>query len=312
MSGGGFIGLCFLGVLDGLEKSEHYQTIRNISGTSIGALFALMFALRIPAKKIYDAIKNEVSTNIEDKFGFSVSTMLDVIETKGLIRLDGILSLAQQFVELQGFSEDFTFRQLSQKTGINLYVTATDIITGMLHYFSVDHTPDTPVMPCVKASMSIPLVFPPVKIPGPEFEDSLYVDGCVQENLPVGPFLEDAQAHHSILGVYITPTQPYSEKLNQKYQSNKATNPEDIDFLDYIAMVMTSLSKGDYMYIQKIRKSLSALILINKSPIEHLPLDTEKCVFNVPPEVLEKCFLYGQKLWFQEHGNNNGLKNDAA
>lgn len=60
--------------------------------------------------------------------------------------------------------ENFTFMDIAKKFGVNFYISATDIQRGKNKIFSIDDTPNVKVFMACYASMSVPIVYIPVKI----------------------------------------------------------------------------------------------------------------------------------------------------
>lgn len=79
---------------------------------------------------------------------------------------------------------DVTFLKLYEKTQKELYVVASDLDTCGPIYFSVYTTPDLPVHIALRASMSMPGVFPPVEWQGKLLTDGGLADAAAQGATP--------------------------------------------------------------------------------------------------------------------------------
>ena len=83
-------------------------------------------------------------------------------------------------VKYPDINEGLTFKEVSKRFGINLYISTTNINRCENRIFSIDDTPDISVFTACEASMSIPLIFNPVFI-----EDEYYYDGAFTNNFPI-------------------------------------------------------------------------------------------------------------------------------
>jgi NTE family protein len=158
MSGGGVRGVAHLGILKALNEKGIFPD--RLSGTSAGAIAGAMYAGGYTPSEILDII---IQTNY---FRF----IKPAISWKGLLKLDQIAGLYDQYLPVDNFSS----------LQIPLTVAATDIQKGETRYFEKGEL----IRPLM-ASSCIPGMFDPIEIQG-EF----YVDGGVLNNLPVEPLLD--------------------------------------------------------------------------------------------------------------------------
>ncbi len=155
LGGGAVLGAAHIGVLKALD--ERAIKINCISGTSIGALIATLYAFGQSPREIEDIVAD--------------LDWLDV--TSFTLSRYGILSndeLGQHVTDVLG---DVEFNQAQ----IPLSLIATDLASG--EKVILDHGQ---VAPAVMASSCIPGVFVPVEI-----DNRLLVDGGLVENVPVSP-----------------------------------------------------------------------------------------------------------------------------
>jgi len=154
LSGGGLRAAAHIGALKFLE--EEGVEITAVSGSSAGAIVALMIAHGYRSEKIY--------------------TFLKEIEKKELFRLStnpGIFSLREMEQKLRAFIEIKSYREMQ----IPLYTCVTDINSGeSLYLDSGDAIANT------IASSSLTPIFEAREISG-----RFYVDGGFSDNLPVRP-----------------------------------------------------------------------------------------------------------------------------
>ena len=155
LSGGGARGIAHIGVIEELEKQGF--DIKSISGTSMGALVGGVYAVG----KMQE-YKNWICTL--DKF--DVFKLVDfTFSTQGLVKGDRVINKMKEFIP------DINIEDLK----IYYAATATDISRKEEVVFTKGS-----LYEAVRASISIPTVFTPVKT-----ENSLLVDGGVINNVPI-------------------------------------------------------------------------------------------------------------------------------
>lgn len=168
-SGAGFLGMTYAGVLRFLRTEGLDASIKHVAGTSVGAIFATIFALQVPIADVERLMLEKWShgvtiptTNI---WGFMNSLGLD--DSRVFIKY------------LESYLGNMTFMDLVKKTGVDLVMCATHLTTMSPVYFCVDKTPNVLVIDALRASIAIPLLFRPVEIGADK-----YVDGGISNNVP--------------------------------------------------------------------------------------------------------------------------------
>ncbi|MBI2548891.1 patatin-like phospholipase family protein [Candidatus Woesearchaeota archaeon] len=152
--GGGCVkGVAHIGVLKVLER-EHIP-IHAIAGTSIGAFIGALYASGLTAEEIEQII---LSTHIQELIDFT-------IPKKGFITGNKIEKYLTTVTKGKNFAD----------LQIPLAIIATELQTGKKVVFTKGN-----VAHAIRASMSIPGVFTPVK-----HNDMLLVDGAFVDPVPV-------------------------------------------------------------------------------------------------------------------------------
>ena len=210
LSGGGMRGVMFIGGLRFLYLEKLHKNITHISANSIGSFIGLMIAFKLTIEEmeqiLYDMkddsnlcfipIKNYIRFFTEYGF-FSIELFMS-----HLTKL-----ISKKYPEI---GDDITFKELSKKFGINLYISTTNINRCENYIFSIDDTPDISVYRACEASMSVPLLFKPIKIEG-----EYYYDGALSNNFPIKIFSNVPK--ENILGMILyTIDKPKEEiKINE-------------------------------------------------------------------------------------------------
>ena len=151
LSGGGARGFAHVGVLKALEEHQIQPTI--ISGTSMGALIGALIANGYSSKDIEKMALNKSNLKV-----FNVKGLKFGLSTHNYVKDTLVKLLPKTFEELK----------------LPFYVSTTNLTTTKHEVFSSGN-----LIEAILASISIPLIFKPIKI-----NDHYYVDGGLVKNLP--------------------------------------------------------------------------------------------------------------------------------
>lgn len=249
-SGGSIRGFTYIGILRYLYIEQLHENIHNIAGTSIGAVFSLIFALKIPIEYIEESYKS--ITYDKDKMLIEKSSLLDIFYKLGIDDSNIYTDCIKDYIKKRYDLDDITFIELSKKTGVNLYVCAINLYKNEEVIFSVDNTPNISVFDAVRASITIPFYMKPIKIDG-----EYYVDGGIKNNFPINVF--NNVPENNILGVMI--------KIEHEYKNTIIPKDTDITFIEYFSQLynLISLEILNNAIDKHINKEQKNIILINQS-----------------------------------------------
>jgi len=287
-SGNALRSLCLCGVLRYLYCYNLHTQIRDVAGTSMGALFCFAFALKIPIEELesilYNLSKNPKLTK------FNSSSFINIINSYGLGSSHDYLDVFREYLQNKYNQNDITFLELSKKTGINLYVSTTCINNYKNKIFNVNETPDISVIDAIAASMCIPILSKPVKI-----GDDYYIDGCLTNNFPYEYFIENNVNKENILGVGIM-------DVNNENKNNNPTS-----FITYMSSILhlVHLNTNKLCYTDKIQSHPSFLIIKN-SPIRsifNLNINDDCIDFSLTDDDINNSILQGFKA-MNDYMNN--------
>jgi len=287
-SGNALRSLCLCGVLRYLYCYNLDTQIRDVAGTSMGALFCFAFALKIPIEELesilYNLSKNPKLTK------FNSSSFINIINSYGLGSSHDYLDVFREYLQKKYNQNDITFLELSKKTGINLYVSTTCINNYKNKIFNVNETPDISVIDAIAASMCIPILSKPVKI-----GDDYYIDGCLTNNFPYEYFIENNVNKENILGVGIM-------DVNNENKNNNPTS-----FITYMSSILhlVHLNTNKLCYTDKIQSHPSFLIIKN-SPIRsifNLNINDDCIDFSLTDDDINNSILQGFKA-MNDYMNN--------
>lgn len=247
LEGGGVKGIGLVGAVEELQAAGYRP--RQVAGTSAGAIVGALIAAGMPVSALqatmralnYHKFRDE---GFIDRFsipGKALSIALEqgVYEGKYLHNwLSGELEKlgVYTFADLR-ITEPWS-EHLPPERRYKLVVVASDLSNGRLARFPWDYSryglnPDEqPVADAVRASMSIPFFYEPVKLHG-----STLVDGGMLSNFPIDLF--DASPQWPTFGI----------KLSGKPDANLVANPIHNTYDFARAMLATMINAHDQMHI---------------------------------------------------------------
>jgi len=311
--GGGSRGIANGGVYAALENARLLQRVTCTGGASIGALFALFTALRVPAQ---DVIHRILAINLQDFLGpkrpGKIDASLRYMTQWGVFSADPLFRfvrrlVAEEMARITGRPSDGleTLAQVSALHGCHLLTTVTNVTTQQcVELNDVDH-PDVPAYWAVALSMVIPLVFAPVR-----WHNQYWVDGGIANGLPYdgvqrlsGPQSvilvfafdveqeepqqqdDDAQEDNRALPSSSRSTTPSGTSHPTRNSSNNnntlhAAPPHLDSIVDYIANLFQTLNKsrGLATFMREFKCHLPNVLLLPTPGVSSLTLFVDPIV----------------------------------
>ncbi len=179
LCGGGMRCIAHIGVFKALEQEGMLHHIKQIVGVSAGALFGLCYVLGyslVDLERLACSLDFTVLQNIQPESLFQFPF------TFGLDTGDGLEKFVVSLLTRKGLSANTTFAELASKRSISFSCYATDIKTAKTVFFTAEKTPTTTIVFALRATMSLPILFTPLKDP---VTHHLLMDGGVLHNLPL-------------------------------------------------------------------------------------------------------------------------------
>lgn len=189
LSGGGARGIAHIGVIEVLEENG-YQ-ITSVAGTSMGAFVGAVYSTG-KLTEFKNWLINIDKLEIVKLIDFSFSTL-------GFIKGDRL------FTELKKFIPDTNIEDLP----ISFKAVATDIMNRREIVFE-----QGPIFDAVRASISIPSVFAPVKT-----DATMLVDGGMVNNLPIDRV--ERNEGDILVAVDVVANVPYYENVALEEEKHK-------------------------------------------------------------------------------------------
>ena len=229
-SGGGVKGISYLGIIKYIEEQKLLKNIENIAASSVGGIFALLITLGYSYEEQARLL-----------FGINLNQLLNIYELniKTFINNFGINSgenlnkLIKLLIKKKIGCEDITFKELYEKSKINLIITGTCLNKQCIEYFNYINNPDMFVSLALRITYSVPFIFDKVI-----YNNNVYVDGGLLKNFPMDYFKDDIKhtlgfslrgktelieldnLDNYIISLLYVPSQSLHNKILEKYIKN--------------------------------------------------------------------------------------------
>ena len=161
--------------------AKHERLLLGVSGTSIGAMQALMIAVGYSVEELWRQTSDA---------RFSDFVRLDPTQLTSAHALDSGITLRTTISNMLHKKlgvRDMTLFQLRQHTGVDLVVVAADATTATVRYLRADTEPTMSVVQAVYASMALAPLLPPLEYRGHLLQDGGGMDAiptCVWDDKP--------------------------------------------------------------------------------------------------------------------------------
>lgn len=234
MSGGGICGFAFYGHLREKEKLGIWNIshIQSIYGTSVGALFSILIALKPHFE--WDILDNYLIHRPWDElFEFNVNRIISSIKNRGLLSQTCIYDIYRPLFSAIDLSLDITMFEFYQFTGIDIHIIVSKIenftnvsdCSFVLENISYKTHPEWKLLDAVYCSACLPILFQPFII-----ENSYYIDGGLLCNYPLSLCIQDQNIENTdtILGLCAS-------------NDSKSSNVETL--FDYLLLLLNNMWK---------------------------------------------------------------------
>ena len=213
ISGGGPIGLQFLGALEYLNKSGFWnvENIESIYATSIGTLIGTFIALKYDWETLNKYI---IERPWHDAFKINGKQIFDAFYKKGLYDLKTIEIVFKPLLEAKDLSLNITLKEFYEYTKIEFHLYTFEQNKFETVDLSYKTHPDLGLLQAILMSSAIPGLFTPTCI-----ENDCHIDGGVLATFPLIYCLNDnggLEKQDEMLGIkfYIYGDRPIVYKTN--------------------------------------------------------------------------------------------------
>ena len=233
LSGGGLLGISYIGLLRYLEESYIINNIKSISGSSAGSFFGCLIALGYTSKELETIVK---TIKLKEYVNINAESIINFMRTKGLESGTYLINLIKKCIKDKTGDENITFSQLKEKYKIELQIGVTNLSKYKFELLNSTNSPDVPIYKAIRASTALPFIFEPCVI-----GDDVYCDGGLLDNFPIDSIIldekdedkdNDKEDNVNVLGIYL---------INQVNPISK-DNYQSIPLLDYFSVISHSLA----------------------------------------------------------------------
>jgi predicted acylesterase/phospholipase RssA len=234
LSGGGPIGISFLGALEYLsnEKYINNDEIESIYATSIGTVMSTILCLNYDWPTINKYIIERPWQHI---FKLNAKKIMDIYSNKGLYDITVIEKIFKPLLEAKDLSMSITLKEFCAYCKKDLHFFAFDLNTYQTVELSNKDYPDLSLLKAMYISCSLPgIVIPTI------MDNKCLIDGGSLANFPLNYCLRDHPNKDEILGLNFV----YKNDDGTECSGNNIINDES-DMIDFIL----ALSSNSINYI---------------------------------------------------------------
>jgi predicted acylesterase/phospholipase RssA len=195
ISGGGPLGLKYLGALEKLSESGFWDinNIESIYGTSIGSIIGAFICLKYDWETLNTYI---IERPWQDVINVNIKQILDSYYNKGLFDKSLLEIIFKPLLIAKNLDLNITLKEFYEFSKIDLHIFTFELNK----YKSVELThvtfPDLTLIQALTMSAALPGIFMPIII-----DDCCYIDGSVLYNYPLEQCLRDHNNIDEILGI---------------------------------------------------------------------------------------------------------------
>jgi len=194
ISGAGFNGLQFIGIIKYLEEHNLLNEINKFIGVSMGALINLLIILGYKFKEIENFF---IKFNFEKIFDLKFEKIITEENMKGFTNGDKFNKLIKKFIRNKEMDENITLKELFEKTNKNYILGVTNISEDKYELINHENYPDIPVYLALRMTSCIPIFFEPI-----EYNNKYYVDGVMKDNFPI-QIIENEEEIKNTIGIVL-------------------------------------------------------------------------------------------------------------
>lgn len=269
-SGGAFKAISLAGVTQFLEEHNLIKNIKNLVGTSAGAVFCYMLCLNYSYNDMKQILYKMMNQDEYLKFDFEIEDLINMYDNFGLDSGDRLELFFQNILYQKLYRRDITFLEFAKITGKNLVICVTNLTKACSEYWSVDTKPNYSIITALRTTCCVPIFFTPIKI-----DDMLYIDGGIYNNCPIS-YLNKHNIMKDVLAININ-SDNYSKMDN---------------FFHYIRFIIsTVIDKLNYKEIENGKNNAENIITLDLYNEENVTFDDMKIVLT--KELIDRYITIG-------------------
>jgi len=251
ISGGGPLGLRYLGALEKLEKENFWKVdnIETIYGTSVGSMIGAFICLKYDwetlNKYIIERPWNEV-------FKVNAKQIFDSYYNKGLFDKKLVEIIFKPLLQAKNIELNVTLKEFYEFSKIDFHIFTFELNNFETIELSHKTHPDLSLLQAVTMSSSFPGIFMPTII-----DKKCYIDGGVMCNYPINECLRDHTNKDEILGI--------KSLFNKDDISKNAEVTEELSLLEYVICLTNNAINfiRSTIKLENINNTIECIVLDN-------------------------------------------------
>ena len=221
ISGGGPLGLRYLGALEKLEQEDFWKLddIESIYGTSIGSIIGAFICLKYDWETLNKYI---IERPWHDAFKVNAKQIFDSYYNKGLFDKKLAEIMFKPLLQAKDLELNITLKEFYEFSKIDLHIFTFEL--NKFETVELSHTthPELSLLQALTMSSALPGIFMPTII-----DNCCYVDGGVMCSYPINQCLRDHNNKDEILGIKSS-----YDKETDSYKNVDVT--QDTSLLEYV------------------------------------------------------------------------------
>ena len=259
ISGGGPLGLRYLGALEKLEKKGIWkqENIISIYGTSIGSIIGAFICLKYDWETLNTYV---IDRPWQDAFKVTAKHIFNSYYNKGLFDKKIVEIVFKPLLEAKDLTINITLQEFYEFSKIDLHIITFEL--NKFETIELSHTthPELGLLQALTMSSSLPGIFMPTII-----DNKCYIDGGVMCNYPLNQCLIANNNKDEILGIKFL-----RDEKNGVFKNVEITS--ETSLLEYVVCsTINSMNFiRDTVKIENIENTVICYILENPLTLEFI------------------------------------------
>ena len=149
LSGGGLLGISYIGLFKYFEENNTLSDIKTITGCSAGAIFGSLLSIGYTYKELDTIVKSMV---FKDYLKINVDSLLNFMHTKGFESGKNLSTFIKNSIKEKTGDENITFSQIQEKYNIKLQIGVTNLTKSKFEWWDSSCYESCPNCRCQNSS----------------------------------------------------------------------------------------------------------------------------------------------------------------
>jgi len=262
ISGGGPLGLRYLGALEKLEKEGVWKLddIETIYGTSIGSIIGAFICLKYDWETLNKYI---IERPWHESLKINAKQIIDSYYNKGLFDKKLAEIIFKPLLQAKDLELNITLKEFYDFSKIDFHLFAFELNNFETVEMSHSTHPDLSLLQALTMSSALPGIFMPIII-----DNNCYIDGGVMCNYPLNPCLRDHPNKEEILG--FKSSYDNASELDNRLKNLMVTT--DTSLLEYVICLTVNAMNfiRDTVKLETIDNTVMCLITENPLTLDFI------------------------------------------